>query len=181
MPQRRTETLWTSRHPWSVFYSKRQIKTRVLGEKHLVQLKDLEVLEEINHGSSGTVYRCKWEGEVMAVKSMPRSGDPETMRKVLMDLEVIRMSSSCPHIVRFYGYFITEVNTLMKDTFNKKWMISGRHQDLHGTHGYLLRQSSTKNEDDWPFCKNPREHSGKDECQRGQCSPLLEIESCKHC
>uniref|UniRef100_A0A8R1DSG1 mitogen-activated protein kinase kinase n=1 Tax=Caenorhabditis japonica TaxID=281687 RepID=A0A8R1DSG1_CAEJA len=77
------------------------------GNKQKADIKDLIFIEDIGHGSCGTVGKCSYKGVIMAVKIMPRTKNSYEMSRILMDLDVICLSFDCPYIVRCFGYFIT--------------------------------------------------------------------------
>lgn len=77
------------------------------GTKRKTELKELEFVEDIGHGSCGTVSKCSYQSVTMAVKTMPRTTNSYEMSRILMDLDVICLSFDCPYIVRCFGYFIT--------------------------------------------------------------------------
>lgn len=77
------------------------------GVKRKADLKELEFVEDIGHGSCGTVTKCSYKSVTMAVKTMPRTTNSYEMSRILMDLDVICLSFDCPYIVRCFGYFIT--------------------------------------------------------------------------
>ena len=45
-------------------------------------------------------------------QQMRRSGNREENKRIIMDLETVLKSHSCPYIVHCYGIFITEVCAL---------------------------------------------------------------------
>ncbi|KAE9414178.1 hypothetical protein Angca_006086 [Angiostrongylus cantonensis] len=73
-----------------------------------VTVDDLEFVAELGHGSCGHVSKRKYNGVVMAVKSMPRSNDPVESKRIIMDLRILSRSYDCTFIVHSYGYLITE-------------------------------------------------------------------------
>ncbi|ULT83121.1 hypothetical protein L3Y34_012398 [Caenorhabditis briggsae] len=77
------------------------------GVTHKAEIKELDFMEDIGHGSCGTVTKCSYKSFTMAVKTMPRTTNSYEMSRILMDLDVICISFDCPYIVRCYGYFIT--------------------------------------------------------------------------
>ncbi|KAF6024708.1 hep [Bugula neritina] len=83
-----------------------------LGEagKAKYEQSDLEDLGELGHGTCGQVFRMKHKQtqQIMAVKQMRRSGNREENKRIIMDLETVLKSHSCPYIVHCYGIFITE-------------------------------------------------------------------------
>uniref|UniRef100_A0A183FYQ4 mitogen-activated protein kinase kinase n=1 Tax=Heligmosomoides polygyrus TaxID=6339 RepID=A0A183FYQ4_HELPZ len=68
----------------------------------------LEFLAELGHGSCGHVSKMRYDDNVMAVKSMPRSSNPVESKRIIMDLRILSRAYDCPHIVHSYGYIITE-------------------------------------------------------------------------
>ncbi|KAF1748312.1 hypothetical protein GCK72_024779 [Caenorhabditis remanei] len=77
------------------------------GLRRKAEIKELEFVEDIGHGSCGTVSKCSYQSVTMAVKTMPRTSNSYEMSRILMDLDVICLSFDCPYIVRCFGYFIT--------------------------------------------------------------------------
>ncbi|CCD62387.1 Dual specificity mitogen-activated protein kinase kinase mek-1 [Caenorhabditis elegans] len=77
------------------------------GNRRKADLKELQFVEDIGHGSCGTVTKCRYKSVIMAVKTMPRTSNSYEMSRILMDLDVICLSFDCPYIVRCFGYFIT--------------------------------------------------------------------------
>jgi hypothetical protein len=45
----------------------------------------------------------------MHLKEMKRTECVEEMKRILMDLHVIKQSNASPHIVRYLGYILTPV------------------------------------------------------------------------
>ena len=41
---------------------------------------------------------------------MARTQDQEELKRIIMDLDVVLKAHNCEHIVRCYGFFITEVS-----------------------------------------------------------------------
>ncbi|XP_067941237.1 dual specificity mitogen-activated protein kinase kinase 7-like [Watersipora subatra] len=82
----------------------------IAGEKVKCEQTDLEDLGELGHGTCGQVFtmRHKSSGQIMAVKQMRRSGNREENKRIIMDLETVLKSHSCPYIVHCFGVFITE-------------------------------------------------------------------------
>lgn len=76
--------------------------------------------------------------------------DEREQKQLLMDLDVVMRSSDCPYIVQFYGALFREVcspTLLLEDLarlFSQSASVflsfSGGLLDMHGAHGYLLRQ-----------------------------------------
>lgn len=78
------------------------------GRVRRVAVEDLEFLAELGHGSCGHVSKMRYDDNVMAVKSMPRSSNPVESKRIIMDLRILSRAYDCPHIVHSYGYIITE-------------------------------------------------------------------------
>ncbi|MFH4976553.1 hypothetical protein AB6A40_003262 [Gnathostoma spinigerum] len=74
------------------------------------ELKDIEEIGELGRGAFGVVRKARFKktGSLMAVKIMPATGDAESNKRMVMDMDVIMRSHSCPHIVRCYGCFVFE-------------------------------------------------------------------------
>lgn len=79
------------------------------GKKVHVELKEMEAMGELGHGTCGQVIRMKHlpSGMMMAVKQMRRSGNKEENKRIIMDLDVVLKSHDCPYIVQCIGTFIT--------------------------------------------------------------------------
>lgn len=46
-------------------------------------------------------------------QTMSRSYLLEENKRIMMDLEMVTRTGACPHIVRCYGYFITQVESFV--------------------------------------------------------------------
>jgi len=72
--------------------------------------EDLEDLGEIGRGAYGTVQKmlhCKSQS-LIAVKRIRCTVDEREQKKLMMDLEVVMKSNSCPFIVQFFGAIFKE-------------------------------------------------------------------------
>lgn len=80
------------------------------GIKYQSEMSDLKELGELGFGTSGHVFKMLHvpSQEVIAVKQMRRSGNPEENKRIAMDLEVVLKSHDCPYIVQCLGCFITD-------------------------------------------------------------------------
>ncbi|XP_045469060.1 dual specificity mitogen-activated protein kinase kinase 7-like isoform X2 [Harmonia axyridis] len=85
-------------------------KLKINNVEYNTDIKDLELIEELGHGTCGHVYKMKHTGsnEVIAVKQMRRSGNSEENKRIIMDIEVVLKSHDCKFIVQCLGCFITE-------------------------------------------------------------------------
>lgn len=83
-------------------------KLRLAGQIVECQFEDLEYMEDIGHGSCGHVTKMKYNGQIMAVKQMARTGNSEASKRIIMDTDVVLKCRDCPNIVLCYGFFITE-------------------------------------------------------------------------
>eukprot|EP00759_Apiculatamorpha_spiralis_P016806 PhF_6_TR23044/c0_g1_i1/m.32506 len=80
---------------------------------------DVEILEMIGEGASGTVYRAKWKSQgdrLVAVKEFKdwfSSTSAEEQYKLASFIDQIRRhhtkSTQCKHIVPMLGYYLREV------------------------------------------------------------------------
>ncbi|KAK6026774.1 hypothetical protein OSTOST_07242 [Ostertagia ostertagi] len=84
------------------------------GRVRKVSAEDLELLAELGHGSCGHVSKMRYDDNIIAVKSMPRSTNPVESKRIIMDLRILSRAYDCPHIVHSYGYIITEVMICME-------------------------------------------------------------------
>ncbi|KAK6054232.1 hypothetical protein COOONC_08264 [Cooperia oncophora] len=78
------------------------------GRIRRVSAGDLELLAELGHGSCGHVSKMRYDANIIAVKTMPRSSNPVESKRIIMDLRILSRAYDCPHIVHSYGYIITE-------------------------------------------------------------------------
>lgn len=74
------------------------------------EIKDLEYLGDLGHGTSGHVVKMRHtqSGTIIAVKQMRRTGNTEENKRILMDLDVVLKSHDCKYIVQCLGCFITD-------------------------------------------------------------------------
>uniref|UniRef100_A0A0A9VY48 mitogen-activated protein kinase kinase n=1 Tax=Lygus hesperus TaxID=30085 RepID=A0A0A9VY48_LYGHE len=96
------------------------------GVRYESDMSDLKELGELGFGTSGHVFKMLHvpSQEVIAVKQMRRSGNPEENKRIAMDLEVVLKSHDCPYIVQCLGCFITQAEVwicmeLMSTCFDK--------------------------------------------------------------
>lgn len=96
------------------------------GIRYQSEMSDLKELGELGFGTSGHVFKMLHvpSQEVIAVKQMRRSGNPEENKRIAMDLEVVLKSHDCPYIVQCLGCFITDSEVwicmeLMSTCFDK--------------------------------------------------------------
>uniref|UniRef100_A0A914CMI3 Protein kinase domain-containing protein n=1 Tax=Acrobeloides nanus TaxID=290746 RepID=A0A914CMI3_9BILA len=75
-----------------------------------IRLDDLQDMGSVGFGSFGNVSRRRLNNHLIAVKWLPITDDEEEVRRVNMDLDVIRRSNDCEYIVKFHGYLITYGN-----------------------------------------------------------------------
>ncbi|CAD5235502.1 unnamed protein product [Bursaphelenchus xylophilus] len=73
-----------------------------------VKVDDLIYVTELGSGTCGTVSKRKIRAKTVAVKEMKRTDNIQESKRILMDLDVVRKSNECPHIVQCFGYIITE-------------------------------------------------------------------------
>ncbi|CAD5232238.1 unnamed protein product [Bursaphelenchus xylophilus] len=73
-----------------------------------VKVDDLIYVAELGRGTCGTVSKRKIRARTVAVKEMKRTDNIQESKRILMDLDVVRKSNECPHIVQCFGYIITE-------------------------------------------------------------------------
>uniref|UniRef100_A0A8C3N2M2 mitogen-activated protein kinase kinase n=1 Tax=Geospiza parvula TaxID=87175 RepID=A0A8C3N2M2_GEOPR len=85
------------------------------GQRYQAEINDLENLGEIGSGTCGQVWKMRFRktGHVIAVKQMPRSGNREENKRILMDLDVVLKSHDCPYIVQCFGTFITNTDVFI--------------------------------------------------------------------
>ncbi|KAK9879006.1 hypothetical protein WA026_003819 [Henosepilachna vigintioctopunctata] len=85
-------------------------KLKINDVDYNTDVKDMEPLEELGHGTCGHVYkmRHKTSSKIIAVKQMRRSGNSEENKRIIMDIEVVLKSHDCKFIVQCLGCFITE-------------------------------------------------------------------------
>ncbi|XP_044761485.1 dual specificity mitogen-activated protein kinase kinase 7-like isoform X2 [Coccinella septempunctata] len=85
-------------------------KLKINNIEYNTDIKDLELIEELGHGTCGHVYKMKHKksNEIIAVKQMRRSGNSEENKRIIMDIEVVLKSHDCKFIVQCLGCFITE-------------------------------------------------------------------------
>jgi len=58
----------------------------------------------LGSGTSGTVFKMNFMGKrQVAVKQIPKSDDPDEIKRLRMDLGVMIKSRTCPHIVKYLG------------------------------------------------------------------------------
>ncbi|KAI0213239.1 Dual specificity mitogen-activated protein kinase kinase 7 [Lamellibrachia satsuma] len=93
-------------------YSEIMKQTGVLtidGERVKADIKDLDPLGELGHGTCGYVIKMRHlkSNTLMAVKQMRRSRNNEENKRIIMDLDVVLKSHNCPYIVHCIGTFIT--------------------------------------------------------------------------
>ncbi|XP_071051844.1 dual specificity mitogen-activated protein kinase kinase 4-like isoform X2 [Onthophagus taurus] len=71
---------------------------------------DLRDHGEIGRGGFGTVNKMLHErtNTILAVKRIRSTVDEKEQKQLLMDLEVVMQSNSCPYIVQFYGALFKE-------------------------------------------------------------------------
>ncbi|KAJ8927807.1 hypothetical protein NQ314_019689, partial [Rhamnusium bicolor] len=83
---------------------------KIDGAVYKTDIKDMEDLEELGNGTCGHVVkmRHKPSGNIIAVKQMRRSGNPDENKRIIMDIEVVLKSHDCNYIVQCLGCFITE-------------------------------------------------------------------------
>ncbi|XP_073982006.1 dual specificity mitogen-activated protein kinase kinase 7-like isoform X2 [Rhodnius prolixus] len=96
------------------------------GVRYQSEMSDLKELGELGFGTSGHVFKMLHvpSQEIIAVKQMRRSGNPEENKRIAMDLEVVLKSYDCPYIVQCLGCFITDSEVwicmeLMSTCFDK--------------------------------------------------------------
>ncbi|KAL3278621.1 hypothetical protein HHI36_016161 [Cryptolaemus montrouzieri] len=101
-------------------------KLKIDNKEYSTDTKDMELLEELGHGTCGHVYkmRHKISNEIIAVKQMRRSGNSEENKRIIMDIEVVLKSHDCNFIVQCLGCFITDAEVwicmeLMATCFDK--------------------------------------------------------------
>lgn len=83
---------------------------KVNGEEYEFKAEDLEDQGEIGRGAFGSVNKMvfKKTNSVMAVKRIRSTVDEREQKSLLMDLEVVMKSKTCPFIVTFYGAIFKE-------------------------------------------------------------------------
>ncbi|KAJ8938472.1 hypothetical protein NQ318_004112 [Aromia moschata] len=83
---------------------------KINGLLYKTNIKEMEDLEELGNGTCGHVVkmRHKPSGNIIAVKQMRRSGNPDENKRIIMDIEVVLKSHDCKYIVQCLGCFITE-------------------------------------------------------------------------
>lgn len=79
------------------------------GQKIPSDISELRPIGELGQGTCGHVVKMVHQktNQVMAVKQMRRSGNFEDNKRIIMDLDVVIKSHSCPYIVQCIGTFIT--------------------------------------------------------------------------
>ncbi|XP_014252104.1 dual specificity mitogen-activated protein kinase kinase 7-like [Cimex lectularius] len=99
---------------------------RINGIRYQSTMNDLKEMGELGFGTSGHVFKMLHvpSQEIIAVKQMRRSGNPEENKRIAMDLEVVLKSHDCPYIVQCLGCFITDAEVwicmeLMSTCFDK--------------------------------------------------------------
>lgn len=80
----------------------------ILNAEYKAELRDIEELAELGRGAFGVVRKARFKktGTLMAVKIIPITGNAESNKRTVMDMDVIMRSHTCPHIVRCYGCFV---------------------------------------------------------------------------
>ena len=68
---------------------------------------------------------------------MPRTNVLEENKRIMMDLEVVTKTHDCPHIVRCFGYFISQV----KCSFYSLKLNLDTSSSLYGVDGHLFGQT----------------------------------------
>lgn len=115
------------------------------GKSYDFTSEDMQDLGEIGRGGFGTVNKMihRKSGMVLAVKRIRSTVDEKEQKQLLMDLDVVMKSNECVYIVQFYGALFKEVTrlfVLFLCVFVCIAVFVGGLLDLHGTHGYLVRQ-----------------------------------------
>ncbi|VDM95015.1 unnamed protein product [Thelazia callipaeda] len=82
----------------------------IMGVAYKAQLSDIVDTKELGRGSFGVVRKAffKQTKTLMAVKIIPITGNAESNKRTVMDMDVIMRSHNCPNIVRCYGCFVFE-------------------------------------------------------------------------
>ena len=84
-----------------------------------MELKDLDVVEQLGRGSYGDVFRVTVlsSGEELAMKvvSVVNNEEPAHVSRTLLEVRTLH-SSSCPYVVNFRGAFVdgSDIHTLME-------------------------------------------------------------------
>lgn len=83
---------------------------RILDREYRAELGDIEWINELGRGAFGVVRKASFKrtGTLMAVKIIPITGNAESNKRTVMDMDVIMRSHACPHIVRCYGCFVSD-------------------------------------------------------------------------
>jgi mitogen-activated protein kinase kinase len=76
-----------------------------------INANDLERKEVLGKGQYGVVYRVihKPTDRVMALKEIQFANEPEALRQILRELDVL-ISSKSPYLVQFYGSYIKDTS-----------------------------------------------------------------------
>ncbi|KAJ8038852.1 Dual specificity mitogen-activated protein kinase kinase 7 [Holothuria leucospilota] len=79
------------------------------GKVYKLTVDSLQYIKELGTGSCGHVVKMKHKEsqEIVAVKQMRRSGNREENKRILMDLDIVLKSHSCPYIVQCMGAIVT--------------------------------------------------------------------------
>ncbi|XP_071821901.1 dual specificity mitogen-activated protein kinase kinase 7-like isoform X2 [Apostichopus japonicus] len=79
------------------------------GKVYKITVDSLDFVKELGTGSCGHVVEMKHKesNEIVAVKQMRRSGNREENKRILMDLDIVLKSHSCPYIVQCMGAIVT--------------------------------------------------------------------------
>uniref|UniRef100_A0A914ZFN6 mitogen-activated protein kinase kinase n=2 Tax=Ascarididae TaxID=6250 RepID=A0A914ZFN6_PARUN len=82
----------------------------ILGVEYKADLSDINELMELGRGAFGVVRKAQFKKTktLMAVKIIPITGNAESNKRTVMDMDVIMRSHNCPHIVRCYGCFVSD-------------------------------------------------------------------------
>ncbi len=83
---------------------------KINGEDYEFKAEDLDDHGEIGRGAFGSVNKMTFKktNSIMAVKRIRSTVDEREQKSLLMDLEVVMKSKTCPFIVTFFGAIFRE-------------------------------------------------------------------------